>query len=75
MNDLSTEEREIISNTKKLPLQKDGDGKKFHVPAIWFTVIPQLNNARFFSAHVERDLDGRIFLIFQKERPTPGGDR
>jgi hypothetical protein len=66
-----TEEREILSTTKKIELKRSGNSDMLRLPASWRDAFPQLSGPRIiFEAHVERDLDGRIFLVFQKERPN-----
>lgn len=66
---MSTEEREIISNKEEVALKHYGTSVGLRVPAIWRRSFPQLQGANIiFEAHVERDIYGRIFLVFQKER-------
>jgi len=63
------DKREIISNTEQIGLKRSGTSDTLRIPAHWRRSFPQLRGAIIFEAHVERDVDGRIFLVFQKERP------
>ena len=66
---MSEQEREIISNKEKIELKRSGSSDMLRVPANWRRSFPQLQGANIiFEAHVERDMHGRIFLVFQKER-------
>jgi hypothetical protein len=69
MNEMSEQEREIISNTEEIELKRAGTSDMLRVPASWRKSFPQLSGSHIiFEAHIERDLDGRIFIVFQKER-------
>jgi hypothetical protein len=69
---MSEEEREIISNKEKIELKRSGTSDMLRVPAAWRQSFPQLAGPNIiFEAYVERDLDGRIFLVFKKERLSP----
>lgn len=65
-----TEEREVISNTEKIELKRSGTSNVLRVPAQWRRSFPQLAGPIIFDARVERDGDGRIYLVFEKERSS-----
>jgi hypothetical protein len=68
---LSEQGREIISNKEEIELKRSGNSDMLRVPSSWRRSFPQLQGANIiFEAQVERDADGRIYLVFQKERPT-----
>jgi len=67
---LTEKEREILSTTEKIQLKRSGNSDVLIVPSSWRHSFPQLAvNPLIFEAYVERDLDGRIYIVFQKERP------
>ena len=62
-------EREILSTVEKIQVKRSGNSDVLRVPASWRDSFPQLAvDPLIFEAHVERDLNGRIYLVFRKER-------
>lgn len=62
-------EREILTSTETVTLKRQGTSDMLLLPAHWKKTIPQLHTSPLvFNVHIEKDADGRIFIVFEKEK-------
>jgi hypothetical protein len=67
-----TQENERLTDDEIISLKKQGTSQGFTVPAAWIKTIRGLKREPLmFYAHVEKDLNGSIYIVFQKARLTP----
>ena len=65
-------ERTILTDDEEIPLRRSGTSDMLRVPAHWKKTLKELKTLPggplIFMAHIEKDADGRIFIVFEKER-------
>ena len=63
------ENREILTDTEQVTLQRKGTSDYFLMPAHWLRTFSELKRPPYiFSAHMEKDDKGTYYIIFEKEK-------
>lgn len=68
MSDEENQKREVLTAPEKIALKKSGTSESLRVPASWRRTIPALQGPLLFEARVEKDENGRIYVVFEKVR-------
>ncbi len=64
--------KEVLTNTEKIELKKSGTSYSLRVPMQWKKTLPCLRGSPLiFDAHVEKDDNGKILFVFEKEEVKP----
>jgi antitoxin component of MazEF toxin-antitoxin module len=60
------EERERLTNPERIEAKKTGGSEVVRIPASWIKTIPQLKGHLVFDMHVERDKNGKIYIVSER---------
>jgi hypothetical protein len=68
-----TQERERLTDDEPIKLQRRGTSNGFIVPAEWLKTFKNLKREPIiFFAHVEKDLNGSLYIVFKKAKTENG---
>ena len=68
-----TQERERLTDDETIPLKRRGTSDGFTVPAPWLKVFKGFKREPLlFFAHVEKDAQGSLYIVFKKARTENG---
>ncbi len=69
-NQMSEKEkdREVLTAPEKIELKRYGTSESLRIPRSWRKALPQLQGDLLFEARVERDGNGKVFIVFEKVR-------
>jgi hypothetical protein len=61
------EKREVLTDDESIELKRQGTSDMLRVPAFWRKSFRELKGSSLiFEAHLERDQNGGIYIVFRK---------